>query len=307
MSILIIAEAGCNHNGKLDTALRLCDAAKSAGADIVKFQTFTPEKCIRKGKDYALLTSLALDQESFLKIAQHCGEIGIEFCSTPDHVDDLSFLVEDCGVKRIKLGSGSLLYEPLVNAAFDTGLPILLSTGMATIDEVAGAVGYQFNRFNLGVDDDEDERTETDRTSNLEKWNHLTVMHCVSLYPCPPHLANLSRMEDLTLMNGNELDFECGQIVDYDVGYSDHTEGSVAAMTAVALGATVVEKHFTLNKLDDGPDHRMSADSWDLKAMISSIREVETVLGHGRKEPSEEELAMIPRIRKDAEGFQPGL
>ncbi len=286
MSVTVIAEAGVNHDGKLDKALRLCDAAKVAGADIVKTQTFIPEKCIRNGKDYDLLASLALSLNDTYKIAIHCEDIGIEFASTPDDLESLKFLVEECGVKRIKLGSGSLLYEPLVDAAFDTGLPVLLSTGMATLKEVKRVLMRQCNRA-----------VAHERAMNPvpSSYGRCTLMHCVSLYPCAPHLANIGAIRDLQNVVGGM------------VGYSDHTIGNYAILAAVALGATVVEKHFTLDNEAEGPDHRMSATPEQFERMVMKIRQTEIVLGHGRKEPSPEELATIPRIRKDAEGFQPGL
>lgn len=284
MSCTIIAECGINHDGKLDKALRLCIAAKACGADVAKFQTFTPDKTFRYLKDKLEARKLALDQEAFLKIAQHCEDIGIEFCSTPDHVDDLKFLVEDCGVKRIKLGSGSLLYHPLVDAAFDTGLPVLLSTGMATLDELFDVLDRQ-----------------RQRESRERSVTHLTIMHCVSLYPCPPALANVKAIATLELEMRSMWAHS-----EFEIGYSDHTLGNYAALAAVALGATVVEKHFTLDNEDEGPDHHMSATPEQFETMVMKISQIEVVLGHGRKEPGDKELAMIPRVRKDADGFQPG-
>jgi N,N'-diacetyllegionaminate synthase len=280
-SVTVIAEMSVNHNGNLSMALKLCDAAKAAGADIVKTQTYIPHLCIRKGKDYDLLASLALSLTDTYKMAMHCEDIGIEFCSTPDDLESLKFLVEECGVKRIKIGSGSLLYEPLVDAAFDSGLPVLLSTGMATMAQVCRVVANQLRRESRGL--------------SAASPQPITIMHCVSLYPCPPHLANVKAIKSL------------GDATGLPVGYSDHTIGNIAAMSAIALGATVVEKHFTLDERDDGPDHHMSADPVAFDIFVQMIRDVEVILGHGRKEPSEVELAMIPRIRKDAEGFQPGL
>ncbi len=286
MSVLILAEVGINHDGNLDKALRLCDAAKAAGADIVKTQTFIPEKCVRPGKNFELLKRLALSDVVTLNMARYCASIDIEFMSTPDDIDSLKFLVEVCGVKRIKLGSGSLLYEPLVDAAFDTGLPVLLSTGMATFMEVNLVVERQRMRW---------------RENGHRPMNHLTVMHCVSLYPCPPQLANVGAVAELRK-------FKMVWRPDLlDMGYSDHTIGNYAILAAVALGATVVEKHFTLDNAAEGPDHRMSATPEQFETMVMKIRQTEVVLGNSLKEPSPEELAMIPRIRKDAEGFQPGL
>src|SRR5258706_11142330 len=137
MSVLIIAECGVSHNGSVDEALRMCDASKEAGADLCKFQTYLPEIAINKNsKDYDLLYNLALPFPDFIKIAKHCEDIGIEFCSTPDDLYSLKVLVDECGIKRIKIGSGSLTYTPLINAAYLTKLPIILSTGMATIQEI---------------------------------------------------------------------------------------------------------------------------------------------------------------------------
>lgn len=286
VTVTIIAECGVNHDGSLDKALKLCDAAKLAGADIVKFQTYIPEKCIRPGKDFALLKRLALDQAAFLKIAQHCGEIGIEFCSTPDDLDSLKFLVEDCGVKRIKLGSGSLRYRPLVDAAFDTGLPVLLSTGMATDFEVRDVM-----------------RRQNAHSLIRQSWNDLTVMHCVSIYPCPPQLANMAVLRNF----GRLVEPWWDHRLKVHPGYSDHTLGNYAVLAAVALGATVIEKHMTLDNEAEGPDHRMSATPEQFETMVMKIRQMEIVLGDGCKEPSPEEAAMIPLLRKDENGFQRGL
>lgn len=272
MTVQVIAEIGINHDGKLDKALKLCDAAKEAGADIAKFQTYIPENCIRKGKDYDLLSKLALSLGSFYEVAKHCENIGIEFCSTPDDKDSLNFLVSVCKVKRIKIGSGSLTYLPLIEAAHATKLPVIVSTGMGTISDIQKVVNIW-----KGTD------------------GKLTLMHCVSLYPCPDELANVRAMETMR------------RIWHLPVGYSDHTLGSTAICAAVALNASVVEKHFTLDISDPGPDHKMSLSPTQFKEMVKRIRDVELVLGHGEKEPSDEEKVMIPRIRKDSEGFQPGL
>ena len=292
MGCMIIAEMGLNHDGDLSKALKLCDAAKSAGADVVKTQTFIPELAIHpKSKDFPTLFRLALNFPTTLKIARHCEDINIEFMSTPDDIESLKFLVEDCGVKRIKLGSGSLLYEPLVDAAFDTGLPVLLSTGMASLVEIALVLKRQWNRCYRGKADPAKHRP----------LNHVTAMHCVSLYPCPPHLANVRAIENL------RDDLNSWTSDRYEVGYSDHTIGKYAALTAVTLGAAVIEKHFTLDDEDEGPDHHMSMVPGLFSLLVEKVRMIEQILGSGRKEPSPEELAMIPRIRKDAAGFQPGL
>lgn len=271
-SIEIIAEAGVNHNGDLETALKLCDATKEARATICKFQTYVPEKAVDKNnKDYESLASLALPFSAFKTIAKHCENIKIEFCSTPDDLDSLKFLVEECGVKRLKIGSGSLTYKPLVEAAYRSGLPVILSTGMATCEEINQALPHDGG------------------------FVPITLMHCVSLYPCPFEIANLGAIKTLGK-------FGC------PVGYSDHTMSTEQIpVMAVALGATVIEKHITLNPHQKGPDHRMSLSPHEFGWFVNVIREAEAIMGSGIKVPSKEEAEMIKRVRKGADGVQPGL
>jgi N-acetylneuraminate synthase/N,N'-diacetyllegionaminate synthase len=269
MSVLIVAEAGVNHRGKLDLAFQLCDEAKKAGADVVKFQTYVPEKSLARGPRYDELAHLALSFDATKVIARYCAEIGIEFCSTPDDLDSLKFLVDECSVKRIKIGSGSLLYRPLVEAAFATGLPVLLSTGMATMGDVSRA--FEVTRMHADS----------------------TLMHCVSLYPCPVDKANLRAIRELRMFG-------------LPVGWSDHTTSVITVpCAAVALGATVIEKHLTLEPPDQGIDYACSLNSRQFAAMVLAIRDTERALGDGIKAPSSEEAAMIPIIRKDECGLQP--
>jgi N,N'-diacetyllegionaminate synthase len=269
--VTVIAEAGMAHGGDVTTALKLCDAAKEAGADIAKFQTYVPEKAIATdSKDYALLAKLALPLNDFNTIAIHCNNIGIEFCSTPDDLDSLRFLVEQCGVKRIKLGSGSLTYRPLVRAAFATGLPVILSTGMATSHEVMSAL--------------------LDSHGNQEK---ITLLQCTSLYPTPPELVNLRAMDSLRIFGTK-------------VGYSDHTTGTLAPIAAAAMGADVVEKHFML--ANTSPiDAAVSCAPRLFRLMVDEIRALTLLRGDGRKMPSPEEAVMISRVRKGPDGRQMGL
>lgn len=267
----IIAEAGVNHDGDLATAHNLCDVAKEAGADIVKFQSFKPERCIRKGPRYDELARLALSFQSQLALARHCAAIGVEFCSTPDDLDSLKFLIEECGVKRIKLGSGSLLYKPLVTSAFASGLPVLLSTGMATSMEIATTLCW---------------------SSALLTPDQVTLMHCISLYPCPLELANVRAIATLRAQFG------------LFVGYSDHTKSISAALAAAALGASAIEKHITLDDRAPGADHAMSIVPETFREMVDRVREIETALGSGLKRPCPLEQQMIPLLRKDAHGFQ---
>jgi N-acetylneuraminate synthase/N,N'-diacetyllegionaminate synthase len=278
MTCTVIAEAGVNHDGDVSKALKLCDAAKEAGADIVKFQTYIPSKSIRPGKDYDLVSRLALPFHAFYRISEHCKSIGIEFCSTPDDVDSLKFLVNYCKVKRIKIGSGSLTYLPLIIEARDTKLPVLVSTGMGVRIEIQSVIDLWENDVDYAG-----------------PFDTLILMHCVSLYPCPLELANVKAIDYMS------------RIWRKPIGYSDHTLGFTASIAAVALGAIAVEKHFTLNKTDTGPDHHMSMTPSEFAELVKRIREVETVLGTGFKYLSNEELKMLPRIRKDDEGYQPGV
>jgi N,N'-diacetyllegionaminate synthase len=270
MSVLIIAEAGVNHRGKLDLAFRLCDAAKEAGADIVKFQTYVPEKALAPGSRYKELADLALSFDDTDAVACYCAKIGIEFCSTPDDLDSLKFLVDECGIKRVKIGSGSLLHRPLVEAAFATGLPVLLSTGMATNADIDDAFSGR------GARDD------------------MVLMHCVSLYPCPIEKANLSAMNEIR------------HWFNLPIGWSDHTVSvTTVPCAAVVLGATVIEKHLTLEPPDQGIDYACSLDPRQFATMVKAIRETELALGDGVKAPSPEEARMMPLLRKNEYGLQP--
>src|SRR5882672_5084743 len=207
MMIEIICEVGISHGGSLSIALEMVDIAKERGADIVKFQTFTAENTLKKNDpDYNTIKELELSRGSFKLISKHCRDIGIEFMSTPDHLDDLKFLVEEIGVKRIKIGSADLTNQPLLDAAYRTGKPVILSTGMATLDEIKQALPHDGG------------------------FVSVTLLHCVSLYPTQFEETNLSAIKELAG-------------VGYPVGFSDHTVGAMAASLAVALGATVIEKH----------------------------------------------------------------
>lgn len=266
MAIGIIAEAGVNHSGDVNVALRMIDAAKAAGANIVKFQTYCPEEAINeKHKDFAFLKSLALTHIDFLKLAKHCAEVGIEFMSTPGDLSSLKFLVEECGVKRIKIGSDDLTYAPLVEAAWRTNLPVILSTGMATLAEISVAITQIPVR-------------------------QLTLMHCVSSYPCADADANIRAMDKLKWLGDGR-----------PVGYSDHCKGYLACIVAASRGASIIEKHFELGG-HKGPDTDVSISEWLLGKMIVRIREVERMLGSGEKIPCEAEKQLIPLVRKGEDG-----
>lgn len=275
---LIIAEAGVNHNGRLDLALQLCDAAKEVGADVVKFQTWKTENLLTRNVEQAeyqtqntgkqesqfdMLKKLELSYEDFRKIKQHCDEIGILFSSTADEPESLDFLV-DLGIPFIKVGSGDIGNVSYLRYMGSKGLPVILSTGMSTLADV----DISINALKEGGATD------------------ITVLHCTTNYPCPYEDVNLRAM--LTLRDAFHL----------PVGYSDHTIGREVAVSAVALGAKIVEKHFTLDCQMDGPDHAASTEPQDFAALVKAIRTVEECLGTGVKEPTRAEKEISKVVTK---------
>jgi N-acetylneuraminate synthase len=268
--VFVIAEAGVNHDGDLARALALCDAARAAGADAVKFQTFRAEDLVVPGAptaayqqrqtgaqdQFALLRRLELTRAQHERIRDHCAAIGIEFFSTPFSLAAVDLLVE-LGVRRIKLPSGELTHRALVEHACATGLPVLMSTGMATLAEVEEAL--QWARAARG------------------SLAGLTVLHCTSAYPASDDALNLRAIATLRDALG------------LPVGYSDHSTGIDAALAAVSLGASVIEKHITLDCTLPGPDHAASLEPQAFAAMVRGIRRVSAMLGDGVKAPRPEE------------------
>lgn len=266
----VIAEAGVNHNGKLALALQLCDAARAAGADAVKFQTFRAEDLVIPGAptadyqsrqtgqqdQFEMLRQLELSEPAHRAIKSHCEAIGIEFFSTPFSVDAVDMLLE-LGVKRLKLSSGELTHRALVEHAAATGLPLLMSTGMGTMDEIREAL-----RWARGARGDLD---------------GVTVLHCTSAYPATDEALNLTAMVSMARELGVPM------------GYSDHSLGIEAALAAVALGATVIEKHLTLDCKLPGPDHSASLEPTGFGRMVVGIRRVAAMRGDGVKAPTAEE------------------
>ena len=279
MSVYIIAEAGVNHNGKLDLALKLCDAAKEAGVDAVKFQTWKTENIVtaqaRKAayqtentgveeSQFDMLKKLELSYDHFRYIQDYCKKIGIDFLSTPDEEESLAFLVS-LGLPFIKVGSGEVTNMPYLRKIASCGKPVILSTGMSTLAQVA--IAY-----------------DTLLKAGAPK---VSLLHCTTNYPCPYDEVNLRAMQ--TLKDA----FKC------QVGYSDHTKGIEVPIAAVALGATVIEKHFTLDRTLPGPDHKASLEPDELKAMVSAIRYIEKAVGgDGTKHVSESERKNIAIARK---------
>ena len=280
MHTLIIAEAGVNHNGSLRTCYDLIDRASSAGADYVKFQTFKTELCISKNakkasyqirttkeseSQFEMVKKLELSTENHLKILEKCKSSGIGFSSTGFDRPSVDFLI-DLGVDFLKIPSGEITNLPYLRHVGSKGLPIVVSTGMCTMHEVKNALKILEQAGS--------------------KKSNITVLHCNTEYPSP--------MEDVNLRAMLSIEEELG----VKVGYSDHTLGIEVPIAAVAMGATVIEKHFTLDRAMEGPDHAASLEPVELKRMVSSIRNIEKAMGDGLKKPSKSEEANILVVRK---------
>ncbi len=278
MSIRIIAEAGVNHNGSLAVAKQLALTARQAGADIVKYQTFVPEKLASASAakaDYQksetgagesqvdMLRKLALSFDEFRELKTYCDEIGIAFLSTAFEEQSVDFLYE-LGMKLWKIPSGEVTNLPLIRRVAGYRQEIILSTGMCTLKEVGATVAEL--------------RSASDAP--------LTLLHCTTSYPVPFDQINLSAMDTLAERFG------------LPVGFSDHSQGIAVAVAAAARGATVIEKHFTLDRGMEGPDHKASLEPAELAAMIAGIRQVEAALGDPRKQPTEAERAIMQVARK---------
>lgn len=291
----IVAEAGVNHNGELAKALQLVDIAAEAGADAVKFQTFRAERLVSRGAglaeyqqralgdaadgQWAMLERLELSESDHVAIRNRCRERGVDFVSTAFDVESLAFLLE-LGVPWLKIGSGELTNGPLLLAHARTDRDLVLSTGMANLGEVEMALAAL--AFGMTRDGEPDSgRSLRDVLVEPGSWEALrervTLLHCTSQYPAPLEDVNLRALDSLRAAFG------------LPVGYSDHTRGDVVSCAAVALGARMIEKHFTLDRDLPGPDHRASLEPDELAAMIRGIRSVECSLGDGIKQPRSSE------------------
>lgn len=277
MHTYIIAEAGVNHNGQLDLALKLCDTAKAAGVDCVKFQTWQTEKIVTRKAEKAvyqsentndadesqfdMLKKLELSYGDFRIVQEYCNKIGIDFLSTPDEEYSLAFLMDELNLPLIKIGSGEVTNIPYLRQMASYGKPVILSTGMSTLAQVATAYD----------------------TLLAAGAPSVALLHCTTNYPCPKNEVNLRAMQTMREA------FKC------QVGYSDHTMGTEIPVAAVAMGAEIIEKHFTLDRNMKGPDHKASLEPDELKAMVEAIRNVEIALGDGIKRPnkSEQEISRV--------------
>ena len=280
MTTFIIAEAGINHNGDIEFAHKLIDAAYECGADACKFQTFDCEYLEPPGERREMLRALQLSFDDFARLKEYCGS-RIEFMSTPFHRPALWSLVNFGLVRRLKISSGHLRDKEILEEARLSGLPIILSTGMGTMDDIYSAVET------LGFARPWDK--EQPMTPPGLAKNGLTILHCTSAYPTPIEDVNLLAMDRI------QAKFGC------KVGLSDHTLSTVIPAAAVALGASVIEKHITLDRTMKGPDHAASLEPFDFKRMVVGIREVEKALGDGIKRPmpSEEKTMEIVKERME--------
>lgn len=299
----IIAEAGVNHNGSLDLALKLVDVAVQAGVDAIKFQTFKTEHLVTKSaqqaeyqkknmkkasSQYDMLKKLELSYENFKIIKQYCDEKKIMFLSTPFDLESVDFLIRKLGINIIKIPSGEITNAPYLHKIASYGVNVILSTGMATKEEIHHALAFLAYGFAGKTDVTFTKvknfyRTEEAKIFLQEK---VSLLHCTTEYPVPYEDVNLRAMDDM------REEFRL------PVGLSDHTEGIVVPIAAVARGATIIEKHFTLNKTLPGPDHKASLSPNELKEMVQSIRIVEKALGEKQKRPTKTELKNKSVARK---------
>lgn len=278
MSVYIIAEAGVNHNGSVELAKALIDKAKEAGVDCIKFQTFVSENIVSKNaskaeyqkqqtdskeSQYNMLKRLELSFDEFVILRDYCKEKDIEFLSTAFDFDSIEFLAR-LGMKIWKIPSGEITNLPYLIKIARLGKPIFLSTGMSTMEEIRAAVSV-LRQYGSG---------------------EITLLHCTTEYPAPYEDVNLKAINTIR----DEFNIR--------IGYSDHTKGIEIPIAAVALGATVIEKHFTLDRNLEGPDHKASLEPNELKAMASAIRNVEDALGSGEKKPVKSEVKNLAIVRK---------
>lgn len=275
----IIAEAGVNHNGDVNIAKKLCLAAKEAGADVVKFQTWITESIITKSvkqadyqikntnnnqNQYDMLKKLELSFDEFADIKNYCDKIGIQFASTADEPESLDFLI-NLGIPFIKIGSGDIGNIPFLRYVGSQKMPVIMSTGMSNLLDI---------------------HLSLQAVMESGEKNSIALMHCTTSYPCPFENVNLKAME--TLKN------EFGLTVEY----SDHTLGVEVPIAAVAMGAKIIEKHFTLNRKMSGPDHLASMEPSEFKNMVHKIRNIEQALGNGIKEPTDAEKEISKVVLK---------
>jgi len=309
---LIIAEAGVNHNGDIELAKKLIDVAAKAKADIIKFQTFTASKLVTanaKQADYqiqntqkeesqlAMLSRLELSYAAHHKLVEHCKLQGIEFLSTAFDSDSLVFLAKNLGLKTLKIPSGELTNAPFVLEHAQTGSNLIVSTGMASLAEVEAALGViafgytATSKAEPSIEDFQEAYfSEAGQKALKEK---VTLLHCTSEYPAPMTDINLKAMDTMAMA------------FKLPVGYSDHSTGITIPVAAVARGAVIIEKHFTLDNTMNGPDHKASLEPDELTVMVNAIRNIEQALGDGVKGPQSSEIKNKAISRKSLVAARP--
>ena len=308
-SVLVIAEAGVNHNGSLDLAIQLVNAAADAGADVVKFQTFRADALatarapkaeyqrrttVSSETQHGMLQRLELSEEAHKHLIEHCAKVGIEFMSTPFDLGSVSLLLR-LGVRRMKIGSGDLTNAPLLLSVAQSNLPVILSTGMATLQDIESSLGVL--AFGMLGGENPSRIAFARAWSSTEGRNivssRVTLLHCTTEYPAPIDEVNLRAMSTMRDTFGLE------------VGYSDHTEGIAVAIAAVALGATTIEKHLTLDRNLPGPDHAASLEPAEFAALVRSARDARRALGSPAKRVTPSEAGNIVVARKSLVALRP--
>lgn len=303
---LIIGEVGVNHNGSLETALELSTMAKDIGVDVVKFQTFKTEKMCAPDalkapyqdnsdksstNQFEMLKRLELTEAEFVKVKSHCDAIGIEFLSTAFDNRSLHFLVDELSIQRLKIPSGELTNLPFVYEHATKEKKIILSTGMAFLGEIEmalGAIAFGLtNQANITPNLDRFRAAYSSETGQSALKEMVTILHCTTAYPTPLGEVNLLCMDTLSQAFGG-----------LSVGYSDHTEGGEVSLAAVARSATIIEKHLTLDRNMEGPDHASSMEPEEFRQMVLGIRKIETALGQRSKFPSPKEFQNKSSARK---------
>jgi N-acetylneuraminate synthase len=307
---LIIAEAGVNHNGSIDTARKLIEAAAGAGADVVKFQSFKAETLAtsaakraqyqienmrENGSQQDMLRALEISEADHRVLHDHCAKHGIAFLSTAFDFASLEVVMK-LDPAWIKIPSGDLTFGQMLLRAAQARKHIILSTGMATMDEIGDALAVV--AFGLLNDGDPGCFAEIKAMAASEEAQralkrHVTILHCVTMYPCPPGAVNLAAMDDIRVQ------------FDLPVGYSDHSLGIAIPIAAVARGATIIEKHLTLSRSMPGPDHAASLEPGEFAAMVHGIREVEHAIGMGGKHPTAVELETRTVARRSLTAARP--
>ena len=291
----IIAEAGVNHNGSIDTAFEMIDVAVGAGADAIKFQSFNSKLLVTENAQQAdyqkknnktqsqleMLQALELNEEEQKQLYQYCQKSGIDFLSSPFDMKSCRFLIEELGLTTIKTGSGELGNAQMLYYIAQNDCNIILSTGLSTIKDIENALsilayGYQFKQPPGSSKDYINYYKNKDAYNALKE--HVTILHCTTEYPCPYGDVNLNVLKTLS----DKFKLPCG--------YSDHTHGIHISLAAATLGAPVIEKHFTLNRNQTGPDHQASIEPHELNLMVTQIREIEKAMGGHIKAPTASEL-----------------